>query len=402
MTEPFIIIGGGPAGLMAATTLIEAGQAVHLYERMPSVGRKFLMAGKGGLNLTHSEKRERFVERYGKEQERFSNYLKDFGPEEMVALANRLGIETFVGTSGRVFPKDFKAAPLLRSWVRHLRKLGVVFHVRHRWTGFDDLGQATFEHLGETITAKGAATLLAFGGASWPKFGSDGSWVSILESKGVNIAPLRPSNCGFLVSWSERLTTKHEGAPLKNIALSFGDQQIKGEMVLSSYGIEGTPVYALSGPMRDTIEVEGQAVLNIDLKPGLSLEQITTRLSKPRGKASLTNFLRKALKLTPPAISLLMEATTPEERAEKATLAKAIKELPLTLTGTRPIEEAISSAGGIHFDALDDTLMIKALPSIFAAGEMLDWEAPTGGYLLQGCFATGVRAAKGMLASTNP
>jgi len=398
MPHPINIIGGGPAGLMAATLLAEAGSAVHLYERMPSVGRKFLMAGKGGLNLTHSEPHELFITRYGKSQGQFAEYLARFGPDDIVALTNRLGIETFIGTSGRVFPKDFKAAPFLRAWVRHLKKLGVIFHVRHRWTGFNDQGVATFDHLGQQVETEGSATLLAFGGASWPRLGSDGGWISILETHGVDIAPLKPANCGFNIAWSEKMIPKHEGAPVKNVALAFQDKRIEGEIVLTAYGIEGTPVYALSADLRDTIETGGEAVLAIDLKPSLNKEDVVKRLMKPRGKATLTNFLRKALKLTPPAIALLMERTAPEERADQEKLASAIKALPLTLTAPRPIEEAISSAGGVRFTAVDENLMLKALPGVFVAGEMLDWEAPTGGYLLQGCFATGAYAAWGIMA----
>jgi len=398
MPQPINIIGGGPAGLMAATLLVEAGQTVHLYERMPSVGRKFLMAGKGGLNLTHSEPRELFVTRYGKSQNQFAEYLAQFGPEDIVALANRLGIETFIGTSGRVFPKDFKAAPLLRAWVRHLKKLGVVFHVRHRWTGFNGEGLATFSHLDQTVEAQGDATLLAFGGASWPKLGSDGGWTAILEAHGVDIAPLKPTNCGFTIAWGEKMMPKHEGAPVKNVALGFHGKRAEGEIVLAAYGIEGTPVYALSADLRDAIENKGEAVLSIDLKPGLSEQEVAKRLTKPRGKATLTNYLRKALKLSPPAIALLMERTTAEERGDQNSLANAIKALPLPLTAPRPIEEAISSAGGVRFSAVDENLMLKALPGVFVAGEMLDWEAPTGGYLLQGCFATGAQAARGIMA----
>lgn len=396
MTHPIAIIGGGPAGLMAATVLAEAGQTVHLFERMPSVGRKFLMAGKGGLNLTHSEPRDMFVTRYGKQAERFSHYLEEFGPEDIVAFAKKLGIDTFIGTSGRIFPKDFKAAPLLRSWVRYLRSLGVEFHVRHCWTGFDG-NNPIFDHLGQSKTVECSATILAFGGTSWPKLGSDGGWVPLLEKRGVSVAPLKPSNCGFLVGWSDHLKSKHEGAPVKNIALTFNNQRIEGEIVLTEHGLEGTPIYALSASLRDSLERQNAATLTIDLKPDLGHEQIASRLSKPRGKTSLSNFLRKSLKLTPPAIALVMEATSPEQRQDIAKLVDFIKALPITVIGTRPIEEAISSAGGIAFDSLDENLMIKKLPGVFAAGEMLDWEAPTGGYLLQGCFATGVHAAKGIM-----
>jgi len=397
MTHPIAIIGGGPAGLMAATVLAEAGHKVHLFERMPSVGRKFLMAGKGGLNLTHSEPRDLFVTRYGKQAGRFNRYLEEFGPDEIIAFAKKLGIDTFIGTSGRVFPKDFKAAPLLRAWVRYLRSLDVEFHVRHCWTGFGDTNKPTFDHQGQSKTFECSAVLLAFGGASWPKLGSDGGWVPLLEKRGVTIAPLKPSNCGFLVTWSDHLKSKHEGAPVKNIAVAFDGQRVEGEIVLTQYGLEGTPIYALSASLRDCLERQETAALSIDLKPNLDREQVAARLSKPRGKVSLSNFLRKALKLTPPAIALVMEATTPEQRQDITKLAETIKALPITVVGTRPIEEAISSAGGIAFDSLDDNLMIEKLPGVFAAGEMLDWEAPTGGYLLQGCFATGVHAAKGIM-----
>ncbi|MCW9035030.1 MAG: TIGR03862 family flavoprotein [Rhodospirillales bacterium] len=387
------IVGGGPAGLMAATILCEKGYKVDLFDRMPSVGRKFLLAGRGGLNLTHSDPLEKFVTQYRGREDIFASLLDNFKSDDTLAWATSLGIETFVGTSGRIFPKDFKAAPLLRAWVRDLRSKGVAFHVRHRWQGFDDAGNLVFDQ----GTYPASATILALGGASWPTMGSDGKWTKILEELEVGVAPLKPSNCGFLVDWSDKLKAGQEGMPLKNIALNFSGDRVIGDIVVTQYGIEGTPIYALSGPLRNEIEANGSAQIFIDLKPGLPWEEVREKLEKHRGKASLTNHLRKTLNLTKPAISLVLETTSAEDRTLVSTISKRIKATSLTLKGTSPIEEVISSAGGVQFNHLNDDLMLNKRPGVFIAGEMLDWEAPTGGYLLQGCFSTGVKAAQGAI-----
>ncbi len=388
------IVGGGPAGLMAATVLCQSGYKVDLFDRMPSVGRKFLLAGKGGLNLTHSEPLDDFVTRYRGRESFFSQLFEMFNSTDTVEWANGLGIETFIGTSGRIFPKDFKAAPLLRAWVRDLRAKGVSFHVRHRWLGFNQDGNLIFDQ----GTYAADATILALGGASWPTMGSDGRWVKVLKDKNISIAPLKPSNCGFVVNWSDKLKAGQEGMPLKNIALNFQGERVLGDVVLSEYGIEGTPIYALSGPLREEIETQGNGQIFLDLKPGFSWEEIHDKVTKKRGKSSFSNHLRKSLNLTKPAISLIMETTTAEERTVINTISKRIKATPITLQATRPIDEAISSAGGVKLKQLDDNLMISNLPGVFVAGEMLDWEAPTGGYLLQGCFSTGVKAAQGTIS----
>jgi len=388
-----VIVGGGPAGLMAATVLCENGIQVDLFDRMPSVGRKFLLAGRGGLNLTHSDPLDTFVTHYRGREELFLKLLENFKSDDTLNWVKNLGIETFVGTSGRIFPKDFKAAPLLRAWVRDLRAKGVTFHMRHRWQGFDNEGNPVFDQ----GTYPASATILALGGASWPTMGSDGKWTKTLEELEVDVAPLKPSNCGFLVNWSDKLKTGQKGMPLKNIALNFEGERVLGDLVLSQYGIEGTPIYALSGPLREEIEANGSAQVFVDLKPDLVWEEVLEKLGKSRGKTSLTNHLRKTLNLTKPAMSLIMETTTAEDRTLINTISKRIKAAPLTLQGVRPIEEAISSAGGVEFKQLDDNLMLSQRPGVFVAGEMLDWEAPTGGYLLQGCFSTGVKAAQGVV-----
>jgi len=377
---PVAVIGGGPAGLMAASELVRLGHAVDLYDAMPSVGRKFLLAGRGGLNLTHSESRDRFLTRYGLAAGRVGRWIEAFGPEQARDFAANLGIETFIGSSGRVFPKDFKAAPLLRTWVARLRGQGVRFHMRHRWTGIQADGALRF---GER-RATAAATILALGGASWPHLGSDAAWVSILRELGVAITPLAPSNCGFEVAWSAGLLARLEGKPLKRIAVSFAGHRARGELTVTSYGLEGGALYALSGPLRETIGREGRAVLRLDLKPDLTPAEVTARLARRAPKQSLATHLTKEFGVD---YALLRESG--------AALPGAIKSLPITLTGIRPIAEAISSAGGITLDALTDDLMLRARPGLFAAGEMLDWDAPTGGYLLQASMASGVVAARG-------
>ncbi|PKU24868.1 TIGR03862 family flavoprotein [Telmatospirillum siberiense] len=390
------VIGGGPAGLMAAETAAAGGADVVVCDAMPSVGRKFLLAGRGGLNLTHSEPGPAFVSRYGAEAGLFGGFLAEFGPDDLRAWARDLGIETFVGSSGRVFPAEFKAAPLLRAWVRRLRDQGITFRPRHRWAGFADDGALVFRSpRGEWHLSPGA-TVLALGGGSWPHLGSDGGWISPLQSIGCRIRPLRPSNCGFLVAWSSHMAP-HFGQPLKAVALSFGGRRLRGEAMLTEYGIEGGAVYALSAALRDAIDRDGSAVLTVDLKPDFSEETLSERLARPRGRLSLSNWLRRTANLPPAAVALLRETAPAEALARPASLARAIKTAPVPLHGARPLAEAISSAGGLCFEELDDDLMVRRRPGLFAAGEMLDWEAPTGGYLLTGCFATGRRAGRGAL-----
>jgi hypothetical protein len=394
------VIGAGPAGLIAAETLAGAGVGVVLFDRMATTGRKFLMAGRGGLNLTHSEPLERFLTRYGKAAPVLAAAIEAFPPEALRAWCEGLGYPTFVGSSGRVFPATMKASPLLRAWRARLAGLGVRFELRRRWTGWDERGALLFAGPGEAAaTLRPSATILALGGASWPRLGSDGGWATILRARGIAVAPLTPSNCGFVVGWSEHMRTRFAGTPLKRMAIAFGGEAVRGEAMVTARGIEGGAVYALSAAIRDALAAGRAAVAEIDLRPDLALGEIARRLATPRKKQSLGNFLRKALGLAPVAIALLHEtkgaAPLP---AEPEPLARRIKAVPLRLTAPFPIERAISSAGGIAFAELDDALMLKTLPGVFAAGEMLDWEAPTGGYLLQACFATGIRAARGALA----
>lgn len=388
-----LVAGAGPAGLMAAEALAAAGLRVTLCDAMASPARKFLLAGRGGLNLTHSEDISAFTARYGDAAQRLAPLVAAFSPADTRAWCEGLGEPTFIGSSGRVFPKSFKASPLLRAWLRRLAGLGVEFRPRHRFIGWDAEGGARFvSPLGETI-ARADAAVLAFGGASWPKLGSDGAWRETLASRGVALAPLLPSNCGFDVPWSEHLRQKFAGAPLKSIALSFAAHTVRGEALITEHGIEGGAVYALSPRLRDAIAAHGEALVNIDLRPDIGLEPLTARLSRPRGKQSAATFLRKTAGLEPVAVALLREAGALP--GDAAPLAALIKNLPLRLTGARPIERAISSAGGVRFSELDEALMLKRMPGVFIAGEMIDWEAPTGGYLLQACLATGAAAGRG-------
>ncbi|WP_414472276.1 NAD(P)/FAD-dependent oxidoreductase [Microvirga sp. M2] len=390
------IVGGGPAGLIAAEALAGAGVAVTVYDRMPSVGRKLLMAGRGGLNLTHSEDLERFVTRYAEAEPVLKPLIEAFGPRDLRAWCEGLGQDTFVGSSGRVFPKAFKASPLLRGWLARLEGLGVRFALRHTWRGWDPDGALAFTNPdGETVRARPDVTILALGGASWPRLGSDGTWTEILRERAIAIAPLRPANMGFTLPWSD-IMRRFEGEPLKRIALTFEGVTVKGEALVTADGIEGGAVYALSGRLRNAVERQGSAQLLLDLRPDLSLDALTKRLSAPRKGQSASTFLRKAAGLSPLAVALLRESA-PELPVAPEALARLIKALPLTLTGTKSLERAISTAGGIPFGELDDHLMLKRLPGVFAAGEMLDWEAPTGGYLLQATFATGLAAARGAL-----
>jgi uncharacterized flavoprotein (TIGR03862 family) len=397
------IIGGGPAGLMAAEVLLKAGLQVDLYDAMPSVGRKFLLAGKGGLNLTHAEPYRDFVSRYGARQAEIAPLLDAFGPQALRRWVHELGVETFVGSSGRVFPTEMKAAPLLRSWLHRLRSTGLQLHVRHRWLGWDNSGRLRFATPGGEHLVEADAVLLALGGGSWARLGSDGQWVTLLEQRGVNIARLRPANCGFEVAWSEHFRNRFAGEPVKNVALStdssdglYGER--RGELMITQHGIEGGLIYAFAAPLRDAIEERGSAVIHLDLAPDRSLERLQADLAQPRGKLSFANYLRKRAAFDGVKAGLLRECLPPEVLTTPALLAAAIKSLPLTLNATRPIDEAISTAGGVPFEALDEKLMLRSLPGIFCAGEMLDWEAPTGGYLLTACFASGRAAGQGVLA----
>jgi hypothetical protein len=409
------VIGGGPAGLMAAEVLAQAGVRVDLYDAMPSVGRKFLMAGKGGMNITHAEPFDVFLTRYGTRRDGIEPLLRAFPPEALREWIHSLGIATFVGTSSRVFPADMKAAPLLRAWLHRLREHGVHFHARHRWCGWDEQGALRFEivqssgagplsrereRVGERAGVKivnADAVVLALGGGSWPQLGSDGAWVSLLAHRGIAIAPLRPSNCGFDVQWSAHFRERFVGEPLKSVAASFGDVRKQGECVITEHGIEGGLIYALSAALRDEIERNGHATLHLDLLPDWPLQRVQTEVSHPRGARSLSSHLQSRLGLKGVKANLLREALSTEQMHDTALLARTIKALPLRLVAARPLSEAISSAGGVTFEAVDEHLMLRKMPGVFVAGEMLDWEAPTGGYLLSACFASGQAAGKGVL-----
>jgi uncharacterized flavoprotein (TIGR03862 family) len=392
------IIGGGPAGLAAAEVLARTPDAaVTVYDAMPSVGRKFLMAGRGGLNLTHSEPLPRFLGRYGARAAVLSPMVEAFGPAALRAWADGLGVATFVGTSGRVFPTEMKAAPLLRTWIRNLKAAGVTFRTRHRWRGWSGAA-LMFETPAGDVAVEADATILALGGGSWPSLGSDGAWVPVLQDAGVDVASLRPANCGFDVGWSGHFRERFAGTPVKAIAASVDDgPRQRGECMITDGGIEGGLVYALSAPLRDRIETEGTAVLTVDLAPGLTAAEVTTAITRPHGKASLSTHLRKAAGIDGVKAGLLREMLTAEEFATPARLAAAIKALPLRVKAPRPIAEVISTAGGVRFEALDENLMLRAKPGVFCAGEMLDWEAPTGGYLLTACFASGRAAGSGVV-----
>lgn len=392
-----VVVGGGPAGLRAAEIIAQAGYSVKIYDAMPSVGRKFLLAGRGGLNLTHSEVMEKFITRYFEAAKWLEPYLTNYDSQKLRNWCEELEQETFVGTSGRIFPKTMKASPLLRAWLKRLDNLGVRFCVRHSWQGFDgdDLIFRNAEN--NIIKVKSDATLLALGGASWPHLGSNGSWVEILSQCNVKIAPLRPSNCGFVVKWSDYLINNYAGTPLKSVAIKHKNYSHKGEMILTKQGVEGNAVYALSSYLRESIKQDGQAVLYIDLRPEMSIEQLAKKL-QIQGKKSLSNRLRKAS--FGPSISALLHELISADQLTKATsetLANYLKNLPITLTATTSIDRAISSAGGISRESLNENLMLKNKIGVFVAGEMLDWEAPTGGYLLQACFSTATAAANGVI-----
>lgn len=396
------IIGGGPAGLMAAEVMSQQGLQVDLYDAMPSVGRKFLMAGKSGLNLTHAESIQSFLSRYGASRDWLEPMINAFGPEELQKWAQGLGINTFVGSSGRVFPKEMKAAPLLRAWLHRLRRAGVRFHMRHEWLGFDDHHALRFLTPNGVIDKASEATVLALGGGSWARLGSTGTWQSILAQHGIALLPLRPSNCGFELTWSEHLRSRFSGAPVKSVKLTFTDiagnvHHKQGDFVITNYGIEGSLVYAFAADMRDVIEQAGQAVIEVDLLPAISMERVAEKLAVTRGKRSMSEHLRRQLAITGVKSALLHEIVAKEHFADPAQLAAMIKALPLRCERPRPLDEAISTAGGVAFSALDAQLMLKALPGVFCAGEMLDWDAPTGGYLLTACFASGYTAGQGVV-----
>lgn len=396
------IIGSGPAGLMAAEVLSQSGVCVDVYDAMPSAGRKFLMAGKGGMNITHAEPLASFLERYGSRRPYIQPMLHEFSPDMLREWIHALGIDTFVGSSGRVFPADMKAAPLLRAWLHRLRENGVNFHMRHRWLGWNEKKMLLFATPEGERSLQPDATLLALGGGSWPQLGSTGEWQSILKQRGVTIAPLRPANCGFDADWSEHFRTRFAGHPLKGVVISFTDAAGKlyrkqGDCIVTANGIEGGLIYALSAPIRDEIELKGFATIFVDLAPAKDSARLRTELVHPRGSRSMSSHLQSRLGIKGVQTGLLRECISPDDFADSACLLKAIKALPLTLLAPRPLAEAISSAGGVSFDALDKHLMLNALPGVFCAGEMLDWEAPTGGYLLTACFASGRVAAQGVL-----
>jgi uncharacterized flavoprotein (TIGR03862 family) len=398
-----VIVGGGPAGLMAAETARAQGIEVDVYESKGSVGRKFLIAGKGGMNLTHGERKSDFVQRYGARAREVGTWLDDFDADALRAWAHGLGVDTFVGTSGRVFPSDLKAAPLLRGWVHRLRESGVRFHVHHRWIGWDDRGALRFATPEGERSLRASAVVLALGGGSWPQLGSDGAWTSWLASRGVDVAPLQPSNCGFDIGWSEHLAARHAGAPLKPVAAywrdALGHEHVRqGECVVTSTGIEGSLVYALSASLRDAIARHGHATLELDLAPDRTQERLQHDLSKPRGSRSFSEHLRRQTGLSGVKAALLYEVLDKQQLADNSLVAQTIKRLPLHLKQARPMAEAISTAGGVRIEAIDDRMMLHCLPGVFCAGEMLDWEAPTGGYLLTACFASGYRAGSGAAA----
>ncbi|CAM3688950.1 TIGR03862 family flavoprotein [Castellaniella denitrificans] len=407
-SNPIAVIGGGPAGLMAAETLAAAGARVDLYDAMPSVGRKFLLAGRGGLNLTHGEPLPAFLSRYREHTPWVESWLADFGPQALRDWAQGLGVDTFVGTSGRVFPAAMKAAPLLRAWLHRLRAQGVRIHARHRWTGWDESGQLRFSTPAGETRVEADAVILALGGGSWSRLGSDGAWAPMLAEKGVDVAPLRPANCGFQADWSAHFQERHAGEPLKSVAARVLDTASpdsggnapwrRGEIMLTRDGLEGGLVYALSSDLRQALDRTGEAVLAIDLLPDRDAAWVAGQVMYPRGAKSLSSHLRSRLNLHGAKAGLLRECLGRDDYADPARLAAAIKRLPVRLTGMRPMDEAISTAGGVRRQAMDERLMLLALPGVFCAGEMLDWDAPTGGYLLTACFAAGRAAARGALA----
>ncbi|MCC2955526.1 TIGR03862 family flavoprotein [Massilia sp. IC2-477] len=400
------VIGGGPAGLMAAEVLAAGGVQVDVYDAMASVGRKFLLAGKGGMNITHSEEIEAFRSRYGSREREVARWLEAFDPQAVRDWIHGLGIDTFVGSSGRVFPTDMKAAPLLRAWLHRLREAGVRFHMRHRWLGWQD-GRLRLASPDGEILVEADATVLALGGASWARLGSDGAWAPLLAERGVEVAPLVPSNCGFDVDWSAHFSEKHAGAPLTTVAIAWRGRdgclvRRQGQFVVTATGIEGSLVYAISAPLRDQIAEEGSATIWLDLLPDFDADRVAAEVARPRGSRSLSSHLAGRLGIKGVKAGLLHECLSKDEYADPQTLAAALKALPLVLRRPRPIDEAISSAGGVRFDALaEGSAMLRALPGLFVAGEMIDWEAPTGGYLLTACFGSGRAAGQDVLTWLN-
>ncbi len=404
LKQPILaVIGGGPAGLMAAEAARANGVEVHVFEAKGSVGRKFLIAGKGGLNLTHSETRPNFDARYRQRAREVGQWLDDFDADALREWARGFGIDTYVGSSGRVFPIDRKAAPLLRGWVRRLKESGVQMHVQHRWLGWNDDCQLRFDTPDGPVVFAADAVVLALGGGSWPQLGSDGAWTHTLAACGIDLAPLAPANCGFDIGWSPQLANKHAGAPLKPVVAYWSDLEgiehaLQGECVLTATGIEGSLMYAISADLRDTLARDGAVTLHLDLAPGRDIERLVRELSKPRNGRSLSEHLRRQAGIDGAKASLLFEVLDKADLQDMPRVAATIKRLPLSLRRARPISEAISSAGGVRLDALDAALMLCAMPGVFCAGEMLDWEAPTGGYLLTACFASGLRAGRGAAA----
>lgn len=396
------VIGGGPAGLMAAEVLCQGGIKVDLFDAMPSVGRKFLMAGKGGMNITHSEPLPAFAGRYASRERNIAPLLESFNPEALRKWIHTLGIDTFVGSSGRVFPREMKAAPLLRAWLHRLREAGVSFHMRHRWLGWDEHNALRFTTPDAEKLVQADAVILALGGGSWAHLGSDGLWIPLLEQRGVAVAPLQPANCGFNTNWSEHFSTRFAGEPIKTVALSYTDiagieHRKQGEIMITASGIEGGLIYALSAVLRDTIAKNGNVQIYLDLLPDKEEQQVVNEITHPRGSRSMSSHLQSRLGIKGVKAGLLRELAGTEVYADPKQLGAAVKRLPLTLVAPRPLNEAISSAGGITFETLDEQLMIRNLPGVFCAGEMLDWEAPTGGYLLTACFASGKAAGHGAL-----
>ncbi|MHB1332585.1 MAG: TIGR03862 family flavoprotein [Sulfuriferula sp.] len=396
------IIGAGPAGLMAAEVLSTAGVQIDIYDAMPSVGRKFLLAGRGGLNLTHTEPATQFLNRFGNRSQTIAPWLTEFDAQALRDWVHALGHDTFVGTSGRVFPTDKKAAPLLRAWLHRLREAGVTFHVRHRWLGWAENNALCFAIPDGERQIDADAVVLALGGGSWAKLGSDGAWVPILQAQGVQVAALQPANCGFDVGWSEHLRTRFAGQPIKSVVLNFIDAsgsafRRQGELMLTATGVEGGLIYAASARLRDTIAETGSATFHLDLAPGWEPARLTREIAHPRGSRSLSSHLQSRIHIHGVKMALLREIGSTEDFADPARLATLIKALPIRLVAPRPIDEAISSAGGVMFDALDARLMLGTRPGVFCAGEMIDWEAPTGGYLLTACLASGRVAGLGML-----
>jgi hypothetical protein len=408
MNKSVAIIGGGPAGLMAAEVLSKHNIKIDVYDSMPSLGRKLLMAGKSGLNITHSEKFEGFVSRYGNKKTEIEKWLKQFSPDDLRNWVHEFGIETFIGTSGRVFPKGMKASPLLRAWINKLSESEVEFHVRHKLVGLTSLTGLTglnsrtgltcqFETPDGLKQVEADALILALGGGSWRRLGSTGEWVELLKQLEVKVEALKPANCGFDVAWSKHLVEKYHGHPIKSVTLSFDSFHQQGEFIITKEGVEGGLIYSASAMMRDEIEKNGKAIIFLDLAPDKTKEQLIEKLSKPRGSRSLSSYVEKTMGIKGVKMGLLYEVLSKEDFANAEKLASFIKRLPISLIATRPLDEAISSAGGVSFDSLNENLMLKNVSGVFCAGEMLDWEAPTGGYLLSACFASGVVAGNGVV-----